>query len=91
MSGILQPFPKGVKFLKALGWWLSAGWRTYDKQGKLKYCDKCGWPVYYFADLYDAPVEAYSPDVIAECSSCGTEYIECESFIGRKSVLPKID
>jgi len=83
-------FPKGMKFRKALLMWLDAGWGTYDKRGRRKYCSECGWRVIYLDELYDVPAEACSPDVVAVCEYCGTEYVEFESFTtNRKAVLVK--
>lgn len=85
-------FPKKMKWWKALWYWLSAGWRTYNRRGRRKYCSKCGWRVIYLDELYDVPSEACTPDVVAICEYCGTEYVEFDSFTtNRKAVLPKID
>lgn len=85
-----QPFPKKVKFWKALRWWLSADFKTYDRRHRRKYCSECGWPVVYLDELYDVPVEACSPDVVAVCSLCGIEFVEFESFSTNIwAVLPK--
>ena len=87
-------FPKKVKFKKALLWWLSATWRTYDKRGRRKFCSECGWPVVYFDELYDEAYirESVTPDVVAVCSLCGIEFVEFESWAtDRKAVLPKIE
>lgn len=83
------PFAQKVKFRKGLLWWLDAGWRTYDKRGRRKYCTECGWPVIYLDELYDVPIEACSPDVVAVCSYCGIEFVEFDSFTGRPYVYPK--
>lgn len=86
------PFPGKVKFLKALWWWLDAGFATYDKRKRRKYCSECGWPVVYLDELYDVPIEAYSPDVVAVCSMCDTEFIEFESFMTDvRAVLPRLE
>lgn len=88
------PFPKKVKFKKALLWWLSAGWRTYDKRGRRKYCSECGWPIVYIDELYDEGYirESVNPDTVAVCSFCGIEFVEFESWsTKRKAVLPKIE
>lgn len=81
------PFPKRVKFWKALKWWLSAGWRPYDKRGRRKYCSECGWKVVYLDELYDVDPEAVLPNVVAECSFCGTQFEEVETFLSKKKVV----
>lgn len=89
-----QPFPQKIKFRIALKWWLSAGWRTYDKHGRRKYCSECGWKLVYIDDLYDEMYirESVNPDTVAVCSFCGVEFVEFESWsTNRKAVLRKID
>lgn len=84
-------FPKKIKFRKALWWWLDAGWKTYNRRGRRKYCTECGWPVVYIDELYDEAYirESLTPNVIAVCSFCGVEFEEFEYSCGKRpAVLP---
>ena len=96
-----RPFPKKVKFLTALKWWLEASYFTYDKgnfwgESKRKYrryCSECGWPLIRIDDLYDVPIEAIHPNAIQICQLCGIEYEVVEGeFFSRpgkyKAILP---
>lgn len=84
------PFSKRIKFWTALKWWLYANIRPWDSKRRLKYCSECGWPVVYLDDLYDVDY-TYSPDVIAMCSLCGTEFIKFIADWSDKirAVMPK--
>lgn len=84
------PFPKRVKFKKALRWYLEAIIKPCRK-GRRKYCTECGWPLVYRDDLYDVPIESWYPDVIAVCSNfyCSIEYEEYEFGYRDTVIFPK--
>ena len=90
-ADFILPIPKKVKFRKALWWWLVATYKPYGRQHRRKFCSECAWPLVYLDELYDVPIEAHSPDVVAECSFCGTEFVEYISCWSNKiwAVLPK--
>ncbi len=87
------PFPKKVKFRKGLWWYLEAIIKPYTKRKKRKYCSECGCPLVYMDELYDIDPEAVLPNVVAECSFCGTQFevVEYCSFRKKKAVFPITD
>lgn len=83
-------FPKKIKFKVGLWWYLEALIKPHTKRGRRKYCSECGWKLVYYDELYDVDPEAILPNVVAECSFCGTEFEEVKyySFGEKKAVLP---
>lgn len=83
------PFPTGVKFKKAIRWYLEAIIKPHRK-GRRKYCVECGWPLVYRDDLYDVPIESWYPDIVAICENmnCLTEYEEYEFGYGDTVIFP---
>ena len=84
------PLAKGIKKRLALKWYLQSFWFN-GVLNKRRFCTECGWEITYIDDLYDIPIEAISPDAIAECPNpkCLTQYSKYESWsTGKSCILP---